>query len=127
MKTLRRSLAIAELLLIFPAVLFMTALFMRNLQPQQYEPARTAQRIVDWYAAQPHLGLWVLLIACPLLVLAGGCVALARVWRSDPALRSSTVQAIALLRRHLAMFLVAAATAGAAAILAIVALHLITG
>jgi len=127
MKTIRRSLATAEVLLIFPAALFMAALFVRNLQPQQFEPAHTAQRIVDWYAVQPHLGLWVFLIAFPLLVLAVGCVALIRAWRSDPALRSATVQALALLRAQFAMFLVAIATAGAALILAIVALHLITG
>ena len=66
MKTIHRSVAALELLLVFPAVLFMTALFARNVQPPQYEPAHTAQQIVDWYAARPHIGLWVLLIALPL-------------------------------------------------------------
>ncbi len=127
MKSIRRSLATAEVLLIFPAALFMTALFARNLQPQQYEPAHTAQRIVDWYAVQPHLGLWVFLIAFPLLVLAVGCVTLVRSWRSDPALRSATVQTLTFVRAHMAMCLVTMATVGAALILAIVALHLVTG
>ena len=43
-----RALAATELALIFPAALFMTALFVRNLQPPQYEPAHTAERIVTW-------------------------------------------------------------------------------
>jgi hypothetical protein len=46
-KFARRVIAATELLLVFPASLFMTALFVRNLQPLQYEPARSAQRIVD--------------------------------------------------------------------------------
>lgn len=41
------SIATIELLLVFPAVLFMTALFMRNVQPEQYEPAHSAQQIVN--------------------------------------------------------------------------------
>jgi hypothetical protein len=41
-----RVIAVMELVLIFPAVLFMTALVLRNLQPLQYEPARSAQQLV---------------------------------------------------------------------------------
>src|SRR5258708_39842888 len=69
----KRAIAATELLLIFPAALFMMALFVRNLQPLQYEPARTAQRIVDWYAVRPRIGLWGLLIALPLAVVLSGC------------------------------------------------------
>jgi hypothetical protein len=39
MKSLKYIVAATELLLVFPALLFMTALFVRNLQPQQFEPA----------------------------------------------------------------------------------------
>lgn len=53
MKPIQRAIAVTELALVFPAALFMTALFGRNLQPQQYEPARSAERIVAWYAAGP--------------------------------------------------------------------------
>jgi len=127
MKTIQRTIAAFELLLIFPAVLFMTALFARNVQPVQFEPAHTAQRIVDWYAARTHLGLWLLLIALPLTVLVTGMVALVRNWRQDASLRDGARSALATLRGHLASFLVAAATAVACGILAIVALHLITG
>ena len=125
MKTLR-ALATLELVLIFPATLFMTALFVRNLQPLQFEPARTAQRIVAWYAARIHLGLWVFLMAFPLVVLVIGCVSLARCWRFDPALRQATQECAGAVRRHLSLLIVALATATSAAILGIVALHVIT-
>lgn len=127
MKTIRSALAALEAALIFPAALFMTALFVRNLQPQQFEPAHTAQRIVDWYAARTHVGLWVFLIGFPLAVLAIGCVNLARNWRSDPALRQAALDCARAIRAHFAVLIVALATAASAAILGIVGLHLITG
>ena len=126
MRTLRSDLATLELLLIAPATLFMTALFVRNLQPQQFEPAHTAQRIVDWYAARTHLGLWIFLIGFPLAVLLIGCVSLMRTWRADPTLRLTAHEWTVSLRRHFAVIVVALATATSAAVLAIVALHLIT-
>ncbi|MGH9605866.1 MAG: hypothetical protein ACRD3N_09220 [Terracidiphilus sp.] len=127
MKTILRPVAAAELLLVAPAVLFMTSLFVRNLQPQQYEPARTAARIVALYASSARMGLWLLLIALPLLVLIVGSVVLARSWRADAEFRQATHQSIAALRAHLAPFLIACASCSAFVILAIVALHLITG
>ena len=126
MRTLRSALATLELLLIAPATLFMTALFVRNLQPQQFEPAHTAQRIVDWYAARTHLGLWIFLIGFPLAVLLIGCVSLMRSWRAAPTLRLTAREWAVSLRRHFAVIVVALATATSAAVLAIVALHLIT-
>src|SRR5579864_1531218 len=126
MHAIKRTIAAAELLLVFPAVLFMTALFVRNLQPQQYEPARSAQRIVVWYSARPHVGLWLLLIAMPLAVLLIGCGTLLRSWTSDLQLRLATLQTLAAVRAHLSTLLIAAATAAAGAILAVVALHVLT-
>ena len=126
MKTILRPIAAAELLLVAPAVLFVTALFVRNLQPEQYEPAHTAARIVALYASSTHIGLWLLMMALPLLVLVVGCVALTRAWRADAALRQATHQVVAAIRAHLAALFIACATASAFAILAIVALHLIT-
>ncbi len=126
MKTILRPIAAAELLLVAPAALFMTALFVRNLQPQQFEPAHTAARIVDLYASSTHVGLWLLMIAMPLVVLIAGCVTLARTWHADSALRQAAQQAVAALWAHLAAFFIACATLSAFAILAIVALHLIT-
>ena len=126
MITTRRAIATAELLLVFPAALFMTALFVRELQPQQYEPAHTAHQIVNWYAARPHLGLWALLIALPVIVLATGCGTLLRTWKRDAGLRMAAGQVFAAIRAHLSTLLVTAATVTAAGILAIVALHLVT-
>jgi hypothetical protein len=126
MKRLGSAIAATELLLIFPAALFMTSLFVRNLQPQQYEPAHTAQRIVDWYAARPHIGLGGLLIALPFVVLWVGAIALLRTWRANPGLRESARQMACIVRGHFATLLVALATLSAGGILAIVALHVIT-
>ncbi|MGZ7081071.1 MAG: hypothetical protein ACXVJT_16775 [Thermoanaerobaculia bacterium] len=126
MNTIKRAVAATELLLIFPAALFMTALFVRNLQPMQYEPARTAQRIVMWYSARPHVGLWVLLMALPLAVLIIGCATLLRSWNGDAALRQSARQTLAAVRAHLTTLLVAVATLTAGGVLAIVALHVLT-
>lgn len=125
--TARRAFAAAEVILIFPAALFMTSLFVRNWQPLEYEPARTAARIVDWYAARTHLGLWVFLFAFPLAVLAGGGIMLGRSWRTDSQLREASQQALAIVRTHLATLLVAIATLAAGGFLAIVALHAMTG
>jgi hypothetical protein len=126
MKTIKRTIAAAELLLIFPAVLFMTALFVRDLQPQQYEPAHTAERIVTWYAVRPRVGLWVLLMALPLAVLITGCATLLRSWNGDEELRQAARQTLAAIRAHLATLIVAVATLTAGGVLAIVALHSLT-
>ena len=126
MKTILRSVAALELLFVFPAVLFMTSLFARNIQPLQYEPAHTAQRIVDWYAARPHLGLWILLIALPLTVVVIGSVTLMREWQRNEELRVATLSAIGITRSRMSSILIAGATAIAVVILAIVALHVLT-
>lgn len=126
MKTILRSVAALELLFVFPAVLFMTALFARSIQPLQYEPAHTAQRIVDWYAARPHIGLWLLLIMFPLAVIVMGSVTLMREWRRSQELRVATLRAIGFVRSQASSILIAGATAIAAGVLAIVALHVLT-
>jgi hypothetical protein len=126
MKIVKRAVAATELLLISPAVLFMAALFVRNLSPKQYEPALTAQRIVVWYAARPHFGLWVLLIALPFAVLVTGCAALLRSWNDDVELRQAARQALAAIRPHLPALFVAAATLTAGGVLAAVAVHVLT-
>jgi hypothetical protein len=126
MNTLKRAIAATELVLIFPAALFMTALFVRNLQPQQYEPAHTAQRIVTWYSVTPHVGLWLLLIALPFAVMVLGSGTLLHSWREDPELKDATQRTLVLIRGHLAMLLIAGATLTAGIILAIVGLHVLT-
>jgi hypothetical protein len=126
MNRLNRAIAATELLLIFPAVLFMTALFVRNLQPLQYEPAHTAQRIVMWYAVRPRVGLWVLLMALPFVVLVTGGATLLHRWNDALEMRQAAWQTLAAIRAHLATLFVAAATLIAAGVLAIVALHSLT-
>ena len=125
-KTLDRTIAAAELLLISPAALFMAALFVRNLTPQQNEPAHTAQRIVMLYASSAHVGLWVMLIGLPLVVLAIGSATLLRQWSEDASLRLATVRTLVSIRAHYATLLIAAATIAAAGILAAVAVHVLT-
>ena len=126
MRTINRTIAATELLLVFPATLFMTALFVRNLQPEQYEPAHTARRLVDWFSARPHLGLDVFLIALPFAAFFIGCATVLRSWRSDAKLRQAAFETLAAVRAHLATLLISAATLMAGGILAIVALHMIT-
>jgi hypothetical protein len=126
MKTIPRLLAAIELMLVFPAVLFMASLFARSIEPVQYQPAHIAQQIVDWYAARPHLGLWILLIAFPMIVLATGMAWLAREWRRDQYFRSPMITLLALCRSEGSALLVAVSTSMAAIILAIVAFHMIT-
>jgi len=122
----RRSLAALELLLIFPASLFMAALFVRNVQPPSYEPAHSAQRLVDWFASHTFLALDMFLIALPFAALVIGGTAVLRSWRNDAQLRNAVLQTAAIVRAHLAALLIAAATLVAAGILGIVALHVIT-
>jgi hypothetical protein len=126
MNTIKRTIAATELLLVFPAALFMTALFVRNIQPAQYEPARTAGRLVEWFSVRPHLGLDVFLIALPFGAFVIGCATVLRSWRSDGELRQAALETVATVRAHLATLLIAGATLTAGGILAIVALHMIT-
>lgn len=116
-----------ELLLLFPAILFMVSLFAREIQPLQFEPAHTAKRIVDWYAARPHIGLWILLIAMPLTALISSCIVLLRTWQKNAELRYAASQTYALVRAHLATLIVAVATFAAFGILSVIALHMMTG
>ena len=126
MNTMKRTLAATELVLVFPAALFMTALFVRDIQPPQYEPAHTALRVVGWFSARPVLGLDVLLIALPFAAFVIGCASVLRNWRSDAELRRGALEALAAVRAHLATVLIAGATLISGGILAIVALHVIT-
>jgi ABC-type Fe3+ transport system permease subunit len=127
MKTFQRAVAAIELLLILPATLFMVALFMRNVQPEAYEPAHTATLIVNWYAHGPvWLSLWILLMAMPLAVLLLGGATLLRTWKQDSDLRQAARQITTSIRAHFATLLVALATLSATGILAIVAMHAIS-
>lgn len=125
MKTANRVVAVVELLLISPAVLFMTALFVRNIQPSPYEPSEAARRLVDWYSTRPLLCLDVFLIAWPFLALVIGAATVAGLWRGDASLRRVTRETLTAVRSHAAALVIAAATLIAAGTLAIVAMHMI--
>jgi hypothetical protein len=126
MNTTKRAIATVEILLVFPAALFMTALFVRNIQPAPYEPAETGRRLVQWFSTKPLLGLDVFLIALPLAALVIGGATVLRSWRSDAELRRAALTTLREVRSHLATLLIAGATLAAGCILAIVALHVIT-
>lgn len=126
MNTAKRAVAATELLLVFPASLFMTALFVRNLQPAPCEPAQSAGRLVAWFSSRPRLGLDVFLIALPSAALGIGCAFVLRSWRSDGELRQAVWRTFAAVRAHLATALIAGATLIAGCVLAIVALHVLS-
>lgn len=119
----KRTLAAAQLLLMFPAILFMGALVVRQLSPLQHEPAQTAQRIVMWYAGRMWT-LWALLIALPLTALVTGGAALLRGWSKLPQLPNRVQQGLATIRGDRAMRFVVLMTLTAGLVLAIVALHM---
>jgi hypothetical protein len=123
MRKLARVTAALELLL-FPAALFLIAIVVRNLQPLQYEPAHTAQRIVLWYSARIWT-LWVLLLALPFAVLVSGSATVLSDWNRDTDLANFTKQSSAVVRAHKATLLVAVTTLAAAGILVIVVLHML--
>ena len=62
-------------------------------------------------------------IADPLLI---GCATLLRSGAEDAPLRTATLQTLAAVRAHCSTLLIAAATVAAGAILAVVALHVLT-
>jgi hypothetical protein len=125
-KTINRTIAIVELLLIFPGLLFMTALFVRNIQPPLYEPAQSARLVVHWFSTRPHLGLHVFLAGMPFAALVIGCATVLRAWRSDANLRLVALQTLAAVRSQGAAVLIFVSTLLAGGILAIVALHMIS-
>ena len=118
------AIAITQLVLIFPAALFMTALLARYLQPIIYEPAQTAQRIVMWYSGRVWT-LWVLLIGLPLVVLVIGCVTWVQNGIANAKPRQTTSQQSTMVRFHPATIIMAALTLLAGIILGIVAVHML--
>jgi hypothetical protein len=79
MNPTKRAIAATQALLIFPAILFMCALVIRQMSPLQHEPAYMAQQIVMCYAGRMW-ALWVLLVTLPLAVVVTGCLTFLRSW-----------------------------------------------
>ncbi len=111
-------------LLMCPALLFVTALFVRFWQPVESAPARTADRIVTWYAEHPQLALWVLLLLLPLSAFILGSAALLRTWDDNQQLQDFTWRALAAIPNHWAAMSIGVATMVAAAVLMMIARHL---
>jgi hypothetical protein len=121
MKTIKRTMAIIELLLVLPAFLFMIALLLREVQPL----AQTG-RLVEWYSHHVVLGLDVFLIAMPLTALLVGGAMLLRSWSGDAQFRRATLEIFTAVRANVASLLIAGGTLMAGGILAVVAMHMMT-
>ncbi len=119
--------AAGEWLLVLPAALLLAAAALRQLQPPAHEPARTISMLFNW--AVPHIsrsGAALLFIGLPAVVVVIGGATLLRLWRGNETLRQDAVAALASLRRHLVVCILASATLLACAILAAVFAHIIT-
>jgi hypothetical protein len=115
------AIAALQLVLIFPAALFLTAVVVRYVPPLHDD----AQRIVMLYAGKVWT-LWVLLLTLPLCVLVTGCATLLRGWNRDVELPNAARQSlIVALGQPPATLFVAAATLAAAGILATIILHML--
>lgn len=121
MNAFKRTMAIVELLFVFPAALFMTALFLREVQPLTHTGV-----LVDWFRHHVILGLYVSLLAMPLLALIAGSTILLRSWRADSEFREAALKIFIAVRAQMALLLVAGATAMAGVILVLVAMHMLT-
>ena len=113
--------------LVGPAILFMAALFLRQVPPPDSEPARTADRIVRWYAAHPQLALWVLLLLLPMATFILGSAALLRTWGENPKLQYWAWRTLAEIPEHWPAVSIGGATVLSAIVLAMITSHLFAG
>ena len=115
------------LALVGPAVLFVAALVIRQVPPPESQPARTADRIVKWYAAHPQFALWVLLLLLPISTFLLGSAALMRTWDNNPKLQYYTWRALAEIPEHWPALSIGGATLLATGVLAMITGHLFAG
>ena len=120
----KRAIAVTQLVLIFPAAVFMAALLVRNLQPFLYEPAHTAQLIVAWYSGRVWT-LWILLAGLPSAVLVIGCITLLKVWRAQSKPEAASRKPSTSVRLSAATLMISALTLLAAATLMVVGVHVL--
>ena len=119
--------AVSEWLLVLPAAVFLAVAALRQLQPRQFEPARTSWMLFE--CAMTHVtraGAGVLFLVLPAIAVVGGCAALLMLWRKSETLRQDFVECLASLRRHFAIAVLGTGTLLAGVILAAVLLHIIT-
>ena len=112
------------LALLSPALVFLSALYIRQLQRLESEPARTAERIVTWFAAHPHFGLWVVLVLFPFSAFMLGSGALVRTWGDNPQLREYTWRALWAIPNHWPAVFIGGATLLSAGMLMMIAAHI---
>jgi len=112
------------LALVCPALVFVTALFLRQVQPLESEPARTAERIVTWFAAHPQFGLWVVLLLFPLSAFILGSAALLRTWGENPKLQYFAWRALAAIPEHWPAVFIGGATLLSLGVLVMITAHL---
>ena len=112
------------LALVCPSVLFVVALMLRQVPPPGSEPARTADRIVKWYAAHPQLALWVLFLLLPISAFVIGSATLLRTWGDNPQLQYWAWRALSEIPEHWPAMSVGVATALSAGMLMMVTAHL---
>jgi hypothetical protein len=120
--------AFAATLLVLPALVLLASAAVRLMQPVQYEPARTADAIVNWFASV-HAGQAVLEVG-PFLALVIGAAALWRRLAHDSDVRNDVGTFLAvsgrLLRRPTVIAAVFAVL-GSLAVLVFVVDHAIAG
>lgn len=119
--------AAGTLALVGPAVLFMTALFLRQVPRPGTGPARTADRIVKWYAGHPQFSLWVLLILLPFSAFVLGLAALLRTWGDNPKLQYWTSRAMEEIPKHWPAMSIGGATIVSMALLVMITAQLMDG
>ena len=115
------------LALVGPAVLFVAALLLRQVLSPGSDAARTAERVVTWYAAHPQFSLWVLLLGLPISAFILGSAALMRTWGDNPQLQYYTWRALAEVPEHWPAFSIGGATLLSAGVLAMITTHLFAG
>src|SRR5690348_8443129 len=121
------AVAVSEWLLVLPATLLLGAAVLRQLQPRQFEPARTSWMIFEWTTTNiSHAGAALLFLGLPGVAVVAGCAALLLLWRRNETLRQEVTATLASLRRNLAFAMLGAGTLLAGTILAAVLVHIIT-
>ncbi len=127
----RPAIALASFMLVIPMGMFLTALFLRALQPIQHEPAATADAIARWFGGFSAPVRVAAFVACPVVAFV---LAAADQWRrlaGDPAWRANLGDlagaAERTLLRHPLAILSALALLASALILALLIGHAIIG
>lgn len=116
--------AFLAFVLVGPAVLFLTALFIRQVPPPGNTPARIADRIVGWYVAHPGIALWGLLLLLPMATFILGSVALMRTWANNPTLQYYAWRALEEIPEHWPALSIGGLTLLSAGVLMMITTHL---